>query len=160
MSKLYGATPSPFDSWLTEIGLKHFEIRMQRHCENATKISAWLQEKPQVSRVFYPGLSSHAGFLIAQKQMFAFGGMLAFELRGGFEAGIKLMNHLRLISIVPTLGNVDTLIQHPASMSHVNVPKEERLKVGVTDGLMRVSVGIENVEDLIEDLDQAISGTA
>jgi len=89
--------------------------------------------------------------------MFAFGGMLAFELKAGYRAGIHLMDHLELISIVPTLGNVDSLVQHPASMSHVNVPKEEREKAGVTDGLIRFSVGIENVEDLIEDLDQAIS---
>ncbi|MHB8133817.1 MAG: trans-sulfuration enzyme family protein [Anaerolineaceae bacterium] len=155
--KLFGATPSPFDAWLTEIGLKTFELRMQRHCENAMKIATWLQNQPIVSSVFYPGLSSHPQFNVAQKQMLAFGGMLAFELSGGLPAGIQFMNHLELMSIVPTLGNVDTLVQHPASMSHVSVPREERIKVGVSDGLIRVSVGIENVEDLIADLDQALS---
>jgi len=155
--KLFGATPSPFDAWLTEIGLKTFELRMQRHCENAMKIATWLQNQPIVSRVFYPGLLSHPQFNVAQKQMLAFGGMLAFELSGGLPAGIQFMNHLELMSIVPTLGNVDTLVQHPASMSHVSVPREERIKVGVSDGLIRVSVGIENVEDLLADLDQALS---
>ena len=155
--KLFGATPSPFDSWLTEIGLKTFELRMQRHCENAMTIATWLQHQSKVSAVFYPGLSSHKGHEIAKQQMFSFGGMLAFELKAGYQAGLQLMDHLKLISIVPTLGNVDSLVQHPASMSHVNVPKEEREKAGVTDGLIRFSVGIENVEDLIEDLDQAIS---
>lgn len=154
--KLYGATPSPFDAWLTEIGLKTFELRMQRHCDNAMKIATWLQNQPGVSRVFYPGLISHPQFQVAQKQMIAFGGMLAFELSGGLPAGIQFMNHLNLMSIVPTLGNVDTLVQHPASMSHVSVPREERIKVGVNDGLIRVSVGIENVEDLLADLDQAL----
>jgi len=155
--KLFGATPSPFDSWLTEIGLKTFELRMQRHCENAMTIAAWLQQQPEVSNVFYPGLSGHTGHEIAKKQMSAFGGMLAFELKAGYHAGIRFMDALELLSIVPTLGNVDSLVQHPASMSHVNVPKEDRDKSGVTDGLIRVSIGIENVEDIMADLYQALS---
>jgi methionine-gamma-lyase len=154
--KLYGGAPSPFDAWLTEIGLKTFEIRMQRHCENALKIAQWLEEQPKVAAVFYPGLSSHPQYEIAQKQMLKPGGMLAFELKGGLPVGVQLMDHLKVMSLVPTMGTADTLVQHPASMSHVSVPREERLKVGVTDGLVRVSVGIENVEDLLEDLEQAL----
>ncbi len=154
--KLFGATPSPFDAWLTDLGLKTFELRMQRHCENAAHMAGWLQNKSSIAKVFYPGLPEHPGHAIAKKQMQAFGGMLAFELIGGIEAGVKFMNHLNLLSIVPTLGNVDTLLQHPASMSHVNVPREDRLKVGVSDGLIRVSVGIENIDDLLSDLEQAL----
>lgn len=154
--KLYGATPSPFDAWLTEMGLKTFEVRMQRHCENALKIAEWLMVHPMVKQVYYPGLPTHPGYDIARRQMKAFGGMLAFELSAGYHAAVKFMNALETFSLVPTLGNVDSLVQHPASMSHVNVPREERLKVGITDGLIRLSVGIENIEDLLADLDQAL----
>ncbi len=154
---LAGATPSPFDAWITELGLKTFELRMQRHCQNAMQLAAWLETQPRVARVFYPGLESHPQHLIAKEQMHAFGGMLAFELLEGLPAGKAFMNHLELVSIVPTLGNVDTLVQHPASMSHINVPREDRLKVGVSDGLIRVSVGIENIEDLLTDLEQALA---
>jgi len=154
--KLYGGSPSPFDAWLTHLGLKTFELRMARHCENASTIARWLQNHPSINRVFYPGLPEHHGYEIAKKQMSAFGGMLACELKGGYKAGIQLMNHVRLFSLVPTLGNVDSLIQHPASMSHVNVSQEDRLKAGITDGLVRLSIGIENAEDLMEDLSQAL----
>jgi methionine-gamma-lyase len=154
--KLYGGSPSPFDAWLTHLGLKTYELRMARHCENASTISLWLLEHPKIGRVFYPGLADHPGHDIAKRQMFAFGGMLACELKGGYQAGINFMNHVKLFALVPTLGNVDSLIQHPASMSHVNVPREDRLKAGITDGLVRLSVGIENVEDLLDDLSQAL----
>ena len=154
--KLFGATPSPFDAWLTDMGLKTFEIRMQRHCRNAQKIAEFLANQPEIKQVYYPGLPAHPGFEIASRQMKAFGGMLAFELSAGYEAAVKFMNALETFSLVPTLGNVDSLVQHPASMSHVNVPREDRLKVGVTDGLIRVSVGIENSEDLLADLGQAL----
>jgi methionine-gamma-lyase len=153
--KLYGGSPSPFDAWLTHLGLKTFELRMDRHCKNALTIANWLDEYPKIDQVHFPGLSHHPGHEIAKRQMIAFGGMLACELNGGFSAAIKFMNHLKLFSLVPTLGNVDSLIQHPASMSHVNVPREDRLKAGISDGLIRLSVGIENVEDLIDDLIQA-----
>lgn len=154
--KLYGGSPSPFDAWLTHLGLKTYELRMVRHCENAKSIAHWLQDHPKIERVFYPGLADHPGHDIAKRQMFAFGGMLACELKGGYQAGINFMNHVKLFALVPTLGNVDSLIQHPASMSHVNVPREDRLKAGITDGLVRLSVGIENVEDLLDDLSQAL----
>lgn len=154
--KLYGGSPSPFDAWLTHLGLKTYELRMSRHCENATTIARWLLEHPKIGRVFYPGLPDHPGHDIAKRQMFAFGGMLACELKGGYQAGINFMNHVKLFALVPTLGNVDSLIQHPASMSHVNVPTGDRLKAGITDGLVRLSVGIENGEDLLDDLSQAL----
>ncbi len=154
--KLYGGTPSPFDAWLTHLGLKTFELRMSRHCGNANTIAQWLLEHPKIERIFYPGLSNHPQHEIAKQQMYAFGGMLACELKGGYQAGVNFMNLVRLFALVPTLGNVDSLIQHPASMSHVNVPREDRLKAGITDGLVRMSVGIENVEDLLDDLAQAL----
>lgn len=154
--KLFGGTPSPFDAWLTHLGLKTFELRMARHCENASAIANWLETHPKVQQVFYPGLASHPNHAIAKKQMFAYGGMLAMEIKGGIHSGINLINRVKLFSLVPTLGNVDSLLQHPASMSHVNVPREDRLKAGITDGLVRLSIGIENVEDLIADLSQAL----
>ncbi len=154
--KLFGGTPSPFDAWLTHLGLKTFELRMARHCENAGSLSNWLETHPKIQQVFYPGLTSHPNHAIAKKQMFAYGGMLAMEVKGGIQAGIQLMNNVKLFSLVPTLGNADSLLQHPASMSHVNVPREDRLKAGISDGLVRLSVGIENIEDLIADLDFAL----
>ncbi len=155
--KTLGGSPSPFDCWLTHLGLKTFELRMQRHCENAMRVARYLASHPKVERVYYPGLEDHPGFGIAQKQMHAFGGMITFELKGGLAAGEALMNHLQLITLAVSLGNVDSLIQHPASMTHHNVPREERLKVGLTDGLVRFSVGIENVEDILADLEQALN---
>jgi methionine-gamma-lyase len=128
---------------------------MERHCENARTIAHWLDKHPKIEQVYFPGLSSHPGHEIAKRQMIAFGGMVACELIGGYSAAIAFMNQVNLFALVPTLGNVDSLIQHPASMSHVNVPREERLKSGITDGLIRFSVGIENVEDLMDDLVQA-----
>lgn len=154
--KLYGAAPSPFDAWLTYLGLKTFELRMQRHCENATQIANWLNQHPKIEKVFYPGLSNHLQHNLAKEQMLAFGGMLACDIKGGYSAGVNFMNHIKLFSLVTTLGNVDSLVQHPASMSHVNVTPADRLKAGITDGLVRLSVGIENVEDLIDDLSQAL----
>lgn len=157
LARVMGPAVSPFDAWLANLGLKTFEIRMQRHAENAMTLARWLEAHPQVARVHYPGLESHPGHAIARKQMFqGFGGMISFELKGGFEAGVTLMNHIQLATLAVSLGNVDTLIEHPASMTHASVPPEERLKVGITDGLVRLSVGIENVEDLIADLDQAL----
>lgn len=156
-AKLLGSVPSPFDAWLTNLGLKTYELRMQQHTLNAQNVAEWLSAHPKIEKVYYPGLPTHSEYAIAHKQMFAFGGMLAFEVKGGLEAGIHLVNNLKRISIVPTLGNSDTILLHPASMSHVNVPREERIKSGIADGLVRLSVGIENPNDLIHDLDQAMS---
>ncbi len=154
--KILGGSASPFDAWLANTGLKTFELRMQRHCENAGLIAAHLSTHPKIDTVFYPGLESRPDHAIARQQMLHFGGMLAFELKGGLEAGIEMMDRLQLITMAPNLGTVDTLVQHPASMSHASVAPEIRLKMGITDGLVRLSVGIENVEDIIADLDQAL----
>ena len=154
---LMGAVPSPFDAWLANLGLKTFELRMQRHCANALQIARFLSEHPKVARVYYPGLESDPGHALARRQMHAYGGMLSFELKGGVPAGAKLMDSLRLITLAVSLGNVDSLIQHPASMTHSTVPPEARRKMGLADGLVRFSVGIENVEDLIADLEQGLA---
>lgn len=157
MLKLLGGSPSPFDCWLADIGLKTLEIRMQAHCRNAMQVARFLETHPKVERTYYPGLESNPGYAVAKKQMSDFGGMIAFELKGGMKAGEALMNHVQLATLAVSLGNVDTLIQHPASMTHAGVPAEARLSAGITDGLVRLSVGIENVEDIIADLDQALS---
>ena len=156
MMKITGGTPSPFDAWLTATGLKTFELRMARHVENAIAVARFLENHAKVAWVFYPGLESHPGHAIARKQMHSFGGVVAFELKGGLPAGIHMMDRVRLASMAPSLGNTETLIMHPASMSHVSVPPEVRLSMGITDGLVRLSVGIENVEDILADLEQAM----
>jgi methionine-gamma-lyase len=155
--KTLGGTAAPFDCWLTNLGLRTFELRMQRHCENAMQVAGYLEDHPKVARVYYPGLESHPDHKLAKKQMHAFGGMISFELKGGLPAGEALLNHVKMMTLAVSLGNTDTLIQHPASMTHANVPREERLKVGITDGLVRLSVGVENIEDILNDLDQALA---
>jgi len=154
---IYGGVASPFDTWLTNIGLKTFELRMQQHCKNAMEIATYLENHAAVNKVFYPGLASHPDHDLARRQMMNYGGMIAFELNGGLEAGIKLMNNIKLCTLAVSLGNVDTLIQHPASMTHSTVPRDDRLAMGISDGLVRFSVGIENVEDIISDLEQALT---
>ncbi|MFN2194700.1 MAG: trans-sulfuration enzyme family protein [Anaerolineales bacterium] len=158
--KYLGAVPSPFDTWLTNLGLKTFEVRMERHCTNALQVAHYLEGHSAVARVFYPGLASHPEHAIARRQMSCYGGMLAFELKGGLKAGAAMMDRVRVATLAVSLGNVDTLIQHPASMTHSSVPAAERQAMGISDGLVRLSVGIENVEDLIADLDQAMAGSA
>jgi len=156
-AKVFGGCPSPFDTWLTNIGLKTFELRMQRHIENAAIVAEWLQKHPIVSKVYYPGLENFPGHQTARKQMFnGFGGMLSFELTGDYKAGVSLMQSLKLISLAVSLGNVDSLIQHPASMTHAAMSPEDRLEFGITDSLIRFSVGIENIGDVLADLDQAL----
>jgi methionine-gamma-lyase len=154
--KVLGASASPFDSWLAVMGLKTYELRMQRHCQNALRLARWLELHPAVERVYYPGLESHPQHQLARRQMLDFGGMIAFELRGGLPAGQALMNRLRVATLVVSLGNVDTIISHPASMTHSNMPPQARAEAGISDGLVRLSVGIENVEDLIADFEQAL----
>lgn len=156
MYKILGGCPSPFDAWLTNIGLKTFEVRMQRHCENALAVARYLEGHAKVERVYYPYLESHPDFALAQRQMHCGGGMMAFELKGGLQAGAALMEHLQISTLAVSLGNVDSLISHPASMTHSTVSRKERLKMGITDGMVRYSVGIENVQDLIEDFEQAL----
>ena len=155
--KTLGGAPSPFDAWLANMGLKTFELRLQRHCENAMAVAQFLQDHPAVERVHYPGLESDAGYAIAKEQMHAFGGMLSFVLRGGLSAGERLMNRLNLVTLGVSLGNVDSLIQHPASMTHVSVPPAEREKMGIGDGLVRFSVGTENEQDILADLEQGLA---
>ncbi|NTU74501.1 MAG: aminotransferase class I/II-fold pyridoxal phosphate-dependent enzyme [Anaerolineaceae bacterium] len=155
MLKMLGGVCSPMDAWLANNGLKTFELRMQRHCDNGLQIARYLEQHPAVEHVYYPGLPGHPDHELAKRQMLAFGGMLSFELKGGLRAGEDLMNRIKVMSLAVSLGNVDTLIQHPASMSHSNVPREVRIKAGLSDGLVRLSVGIENCEDLIADFEQA-----
>lgn len=155
--KTTGGAPSPFDSWLADLGLKTFELRMQRHCENAMGVAVYLQSHPKVVSVLYPGLESDPGYAIAKRQMHHFGGMLSFELSGGLEASETLLNRLNLPTLTASLGNVDSLIQHPASMTHASVPSHERRAMGISDGLIRFSVGIENLEDILADLEQGLA---
>lgn len=155
--KTLGGAPSPFDAWLAHLGLKTFELRMEKHCENALAVARFLEEHPLIERVYYPGLENDPGYHIAKFQMHAFGGMVSFEMKGGLNAGEKLMNRLKLVTLGVSLGNVDSLIQHPASMTHVSVPPAERAKMGITDGLVRFSVGIENIQDILADLEQGLA---
>jgi methionine-gamma-lyase len=155
-----GGAASPFDAWLTNLGLRTFELRMERHCANAMAVAQYLATQFGVEKVYYPGLPDHPGHDLARKQMHAFGGMLSFELDGGFDAAERMLNNVRIATLAVSLGNVDTLIEHPAGMTHSSVPAEVRREMGIYDGLVRLSVGIENVEDIIGDLDQAINSVA
>jgi methionine-gamma-lyase len=154
--KILGGIPSPFDTWLANLGMKTFALRMQRHCENALEVARFLASHPAVAEVHYPGLEQDPGYEIAVRQMHAFGGMLSFELKGGLQAGIRMMERVRLATLAVSLGMVDTLIEHPASMTHGPVPREDRLNQGITDGLVRLSVGIEDLADILADLEQAL----
>lgn len=154
--KLLGTNCNPFDAWLVHNGLKTLTVRMDKHCDNALKIAQHLEQHPKVDRVNYPGLPSFAHHDIAKKQMTKYGGMMSFELKGNIEDAKRFMNNTELCSITSTLGNVDTLLLHPATSSHLNIDKKIRIENGITDGLIRVSVGIENVEDLIADIEKGI----
>ena len=129
---------------------------MQRHCENAQVVAQFLEDHTKVDKVTYPGLSSHPQYEIAKTQMSGYSGMISIELKGGIPSGIALMNNLKLCSLAESLGAVETMITHPATMTHADVPKEERLARGLTDGLVRLSIGIEDKEDIINDLEQAL----
>ena len=153
-----GAVPGPMDCFLVLRGIKTLHIRMQRACENARQIAEALVAHPKVSKVYYPGLESHPGHAIAKKQMRDFGGMVSFDLHdNSIEAADKILSGTHLFSLAESLGGVESLIGHPATMTHASIPKEERLKVGLTDSLIRLSVGIEDVDDLIEDLNAALA---
>ena len=149
-----GGCIDPHQAYLVIRGLKTLGIRMERSQQNAMKIAEYLESHPKVDRVMYPGLKSHPQYELAKKQMDGFGGMISFELKGGIEAGKKLLDNLKVAILAVSLGGVETLIEHPASMTHTKVPKEKRLKSGITDGLVRLSVGIEDVEDILDDLKQ------
>ena len=155
--KLTGTNCSPFEAWLTYNGLKTMPLRMRQHSENALYIAQKLEGHPSVLKVNYPGLPSHKDHEMAKSQLQnGFSGMLSFELVGGLDAGLAFMNKIKFCSLAPTMGDVDTLILHPASMSHLRIPREVRLANGITDGLIRLSVGIEDVEDILADLMQAM----
>jgi methionine-gamma-lyase len=154
-----GGIMGTHEAWLCIRGLKTLHIRMERHAENAMKVAEFLESRPEIKWVRYPGLPSHPQHDLASRQMSGFGGMLSFELNGGIEAGSKLMDNVRLCSLAVSLGATDTLIQHPASMTHACVPRKVRNRVGITDGLVRLSVGIEDYEDIIADLEQALETT-
>lgn len=154
--KALGGSSSPFDAFLLVNGMKTLEVRMERHCSNAEKVAAFLNNHNAVASVNYNGLSSHPDYAVAQKQMRHPGAMMSFELKGGLQSGINFMNKLQLCTRTVSLGTCDTLLSHPASMTHYSVPKEQRERYGITDGLIRMSVGMENVEDILNDLDQAL----
>ena len=156
LKDMTGAVLGPQEAYYIIRGLKTFEIRMERHCKNARTIVDFLNKHPKVEKVYYPGLETHPGYEIAKKQMKNFGAMISFELKGGFEAGKTLLNNLKLCSLAVSLGDTETLIQHPASMTHSPYTKEEREVAGITDGLVRLSVGLENVEDIIADLEYGL----
>ena len=152
-----GAVPGPFDSWLVLRGLKTLAVRMERHCANARHLATWLSRHPQVKRVYYPGLPEHAGHDIARRQMRDFGGMISIHLRGGKDAALRLLSRTRLFSLAESLGGVESLIGHPATMTHASIPAEVRQARGVDDGLVRLSVGIEDAGDLQADLQAALA---
>lgn len=157
LKDLTGAVIGPQESYYIIRGLKTFALRMQRHCENAQKVAEFLNSHEKVEKVYYPGLESHPNHEVAKKQMKHYGAMISFELKGGFEAGKNLLNHLNLCSLAVSLGDTETLIQHPASMTHSPYTREERLEASITDGLVRLSVGLEDVYDIIEDLKCGLS---
>lgn len=154
--RILGGNANPFDAFLLVQGMKTLELRMERHCNNAMAVAQFLEKHPAVAAVNYGGLPSHPAYAIAQKQMRHPGGMLSFELKGGLQSGIGFMNRLQMCTRTVSLGTADTLLCHPASMTHFSVPKEQREQYGITDGLIRMSVGIENAEDILADLEEAM----
>lgn len=157
IQKTIGAVPSPFDCWLTLLGVKTLHLRMPRHAASAQRVAEYLERHPKVAKLRYPGLASHPQHAIAKAQMSGFSGMISFELKGGIPAGKALMNNVKLCALAESLGSVETMITHPATMTHAEVPPAERQARGLSDGLVRLSVGIEDVEDIIADLEQALA---
>jgi len=152
-----GAVPGPQDCYLTLRGIKTLALRMQRHQENAARIALYLEGHPRVERVIYPGLVSHPQHALAREQMRGFGGMISFYLRGDLDAARRFLQAVRVFTLAESLGGVESLIEHPAIMTHASVPRENREKLGIADGFIRVSVGVEHVDDLIADLDRAFA---
>jgi cystathionine gamma-lyase len=151
-----GGVSGPFDSFLALRGLKTLALRMQRHCQNAQRIAEWLEGRPDVRRVIYPGLRSHPQYAIAQRQMHGYGGMVSAVLDGGIERTLRFLKRCRLFTLAESLGGVESLIEHPALMTHASLPAEKRAALGIDDGLVRLSLGVEDADDLIADLDQAL----
>ena len=157
IQKSCGAVPGPMDCFLVLRGIKTLHVRMKQHCENGKIIAHWLRNHPKLGKVYWPGFEDHPGYAIAKKQMRDFGGMLSFTLKDdSVENAMRVLSSTRLFALAESLGGVESLINHPASMTHASIPRDERIKNGLTDSLIRLSVGIEDVEDLIEDLKQAI----
>jgi len=157
IQKSCGAVPGPMDCFLVLRGIKTLHLRMQRHCENGKTIAHWLRNHPKISRVYWCGFEDHPSFAIAKKQMRDFGGMLSFELKDdSMEAAKKVLSSTKLFSLAESLGGVESLINHPASMTHASIPREKRIANGLSDTLIRLSIGVEDAEDLIEDLNKAL----
>ena len=157
IQKSCGAVPGPMDCFLVLRGIKTLHVRMKAHCENGKKIAHWLRSNPKVGKVYWPGFEDHPGYSVASKQMRDFGGMISFELKNdSVEEARRVLSSTHLFSLAESLGGVESLINHPASMTHASIPREERIKNGLSDSLIRLSVGIEDADDLIEDLKQAI----
>ena len=157
LKDMTGAVLGPQEAFLIIRGLKTLEIRVERHCQNAKKVAEYLVSNPKVEKVYYPGLEGHPNHDVAARQMRDFGAMIAFEVKGGIEAGKKLCDSLEMIALAVSLGDVETLIQHPASMTHSPYTPEERAEAGIAEGLVRLSVGLENVEDIIADLEKGFA---
>jgi cystathionine gamma-lyase len=151
-----GAVPGPLDCWLVLRGVKTLAVRMDRHCNNAQKIAEFLTKHSKIQNVLYPGLPAHPQHELARSQMTGFGGMISFLLGGGFESCQRLFKQLKIFAVAESLGGVESLIEHPASMTHASIPRAERDRIGVTDSLVRLSIGIEDVEDLVSDLSTAL----
>jgi len=156
LQKSVGGILSPFDAWLCLRGTKTLAVRMKQHCENALRVAQWLKRQPKVQKVYFPGLEDHPQHELAKKQMRGFGGMISFEL-GSLDAAAQFLKRVRLCALAESLGGVETIITHPATMTHAAIPPEQRARIGITDGLVRISVGIEDVEDILADLDQALN---
>ena len=157
IQKSCGAVPGPMDCFLVLRGIKTLHLRMKAHCENGAKIAHWLRNHPKIGKVYWPGFEDHPGYAVAKRQMCDFGGMLSFVLKNdSVEEAMRVLSSTKLFSLAESLGGVESLINHPASMTHASIPKEERIKNGLSDSLIRLSVGIEDADDLIEDLEMAI----
>ncbi|HLH04596.1 MAG TPA: cystathionine gamma-synthase [Bryobacteraceae bacterium] len=153
-----GAIAAPFDSFLALRGLKTLHLRMERHCSNALALAAWLETHPAIERVIYPGLPSHPQHELAKRQMSAFGGMITAIVKGGLEKSRRMLERCRIFALAESLGGVESLIEHPAIMTHASIPAEQRQAAGISDGLVRISVGVEDLDDLRADLNQALNG--
>lgn len=157
LQKSLGAIAGPFDSFLVLRGLKTLAIRMERHCSNALQLAEWLEQHPQISRVIYPGLPSHPQYALAKKQMRLFGGMITAEIKGDKNKTINMLERCKIFALAESLGGVESLIEHPGIMTHASIPEEQRAALGISDSLIRISVGIENIDDLKNDLAQALA---
>ena len=151
-----GGVPGPFDCFLTLRGLRTLELRMKRHCENAEHIASHLQNHPKVTKIFYPGLETHKSHYVAKKQMNYFGGMISLELEGGESAARTFAKNLKLFATAESLGGIESLINHPWTMTHASVPEDQRIQAGLSPGLVRLSVGIESKQDLLDDINHSL----